>query len=202
MARGLVSRAVTGGKRVQLLAHEDKEKADALAAELDGDITTGVVGDELTGGIVIPAVYFDASRAVIAQYGDALAGKVYVDITNPVDSSYDGLAVPADSSAAEELQKATGAKVVKAFNTTFAGTLAAGEVAGEQLDVLVAGDDDAAVRAVTEFASAGGLKPIVVGPLRRARQLEQVGFLHILVSANEALPEFQWNSAVKFVPAA
>ena len=202
MARGLVSRAVTGGKSVQLLAHEDKAKADALAAELDGDITTGVVGDELTGGIVIPAVYFDASKAVIAQYGDALAGKVYVDITNPLDSSYDRLAVPADSSAAEELQKATGANVVKAFNTTFAGTLAAGEVAGEQLDVLVAGDDDAAVRAVTEFASAGGLKPIVVGPLRRARQLEQVGFLHILLSANEALPEFQWNSAVKFVPAA
>ena len=202
MARGLATRAIAGGKSVQLLAHDDKAKADALAAELGGQVTTGVVGDELSGDIVIPAVYFDPAKDVVAKLGSALDGKVYVDITNPVDTStFEGLSVPAGSSAAEELQKTTGAKVVKAFNTTFAVTLAAGDVAGQQLDVLIAGDDDAAVQAVAEFASAGGLRPIVVGPQRRARQLEQAGFLHILLSANDQLPEFQWNSALKVVPA-
>ncbi|MFE4835323.1 NADPH-dependent F420 reductase [Arthrobacter sp. NPDC056691] len=201
MARGLATRAIAGGKSVQLLAHEDKGKADALAAELEGQVTTGVVGDDLSGDIVIPAVYYDPARDVVAKYGSALDGKIYVDITNPVDmSTFEGLSVPEGSSAAEELQKSTGAKVVKAFNTTFAGTLAAGDVAGQQLDVLIAGDDEDAVRAVAGFVKAGGLRPIVVGPQRRARQLEQAGFLHILLSANDQLPEFQWNSALKVVP--
>ncbi|NUP74243.1 MAG: NAD(P)-binding domain-containing protein [Sinomonas sp.] len=200
MARGIATRAVAGGKSVQLLAHDDSAKAEALAAELDGDITTGALGDEIVGGIVIPAVHFEASQAVLARYGEALEGKVYVDITNPIDSTFEGLAVPAGSSAAEELQKVTGAKLVKAFNTNFAGTLRAGEIAGQPLDVLIAGDDDGAVQAVAGLAKAGGLNAIIVGPLRRARQLEQLGFLHILLSANEALPKFQWNSGVRFVP--
>ncbi len=202
MARGLASRALAGGKSVQLLAHSDKAKAESIAAELGGQVSADTVGDAITGSIVVPAVYFDASKDVIAQYGDALNDKVYVDITNPIDfSTFEGLTVPAGSSAAEELQKATGAKVVKAFNTTFAATLTDGQVAGQQLDVLVAGDDDAAVRAVADFAKAGGLTPIVVGPLRRAQQLEQAGFLNILLSANDQLPQFQWNSALRFQPA-
>ncbi|MEB7505599.1 NADPH-dependent F420 reductase [Arthrobacter koreensis] len=203
MARGLAARAVAAGRSVQLLAHEDKAKADALAAELGGNFTTGTLGDQLTGALVIPAVYFDASRAIVEQYGDALTGRVYVDITNPADfATFDSLTVPADSSAAEELQKVTGAKVVKAFNTTFAATLSDGTVAGHPLDVLIAGDDAAATQAVVGFASAAGLNPVVVGPQRRARQLEHMGFLHILLSANEELPAYQWNSALKVVPAA
>ncbi|UOD81174.1 NADPH-dependent F420 reductase [Paenarthrobacter ureafaciens] len=203
MARGLAIRAIAAGKSVQLLAHEDQAKAQALASELNGQVSTGVVGDELTSDIVIPAVYFDAAKNILALYGDALTGKIYVDITNPVDfATFDGLAVPADSSAAEELQKATAAHVVKAFNTTFAATLGEGAVAGHILDVLIAGDDEAATQAVTDFATAAGLNPVVVGPQRRARQLEQTGFLHILLSANDQLPAYQWNSGVKLVPAA
>ncbi|WP_411374474.1 NADPH-dependent F420 reductase [Arthrobacter sp. MPF02] len=203
MARGLATRAIAAGKSVQLLAHEDKAKAETLATELGGQVSTGVVGDELTSNLVIPAVYFDAAKDIVARYGDSLAGKVYVDITNPVDfSTFDGLAVPAHSSAAEELQKATAATVVKAFNTTFAATLGEGAVAGQALDVLIAADDEAATQAVVNFVTAAGLNAIVVGPQRRARQLEQTGFLHILLSANDQLPAFQWNSALAVVPAA
>jgi 8-hydroxy-5-deazaflavin:NADPH oxidoreductase len=95
--------------------------------------------------------------------------------------SFDGLVTPPDSSAAEELAKQApqGAKLVKAFNTTFAGTLVEGQVAGQPLDVFIAGDDDGAKRAVAALARAGGLKPIDAGPLRRARELERLGFLHM-----------------------
>ena len=86
--------------------------------------------------------------------------------------------------------------MVKAFNTTFGNTLVPGEVAGQQLDVLIAGDDDSAKRKVAELVRAGGMRPIDVGPLRRARQLEQLGFLHI--SLQERLGT-GFQSAVKFI---
>jgi predicted dinucleotide-binding enzyme len=54
---------------------------------------------------------------------------------------------------------------VKAFNTTFAGTLVEGEVAGQQLDVLIAGDDEQAKQKVSQLVAVGGLRPIDVGPL-------------------------------------
>ena len=81
----------------------------------------------------------------------------------------------------EELSKRLpqDAKVVKAFNTTFAGTLVEGQVAGQPLDVFIAGEDENAKQTVAELARAGGLNPIDAGPLRRARELERIGFLHM-----------------------
>ena len=131
------------------------------------------------------------------EYSDRLAGKVVVDITNPVNTeTWDDLATPAGTSSAEEVAELVpqGTPVVKAFNTTFAPTLVAGEVGGQQLDVLIAGDDDDAKRKVVELVSDGGLRPLDVGPLRRARQLEQLGFLHI--SVQEPL-ELGFGSAIK-----
>jgi hypothetical protein len=48
----------------------------------------------------------------------------------------------------------------KAFNTTFAGPLTQGEVAGQPLDGLIAGDDDEAQSEVAALARDGRLKPI------------------------------------------
>ena len=69
--------------------------------------------------------------------------------------------------------------MVKAFNTTFAGTLVGGEVGGQPLDVFVASDDSDAKEKVAGLIEAGGLRPVDAGPLRRARQLEGLGFLHM-----------------------
>ena len=88
--------------------------------------------------------------------------------------------VPADGSATQELAGlAPDARFVKAFNTTFAGTLTAGEVSGHKLDVLIAGDDDEAKATVAGLARDGGLNPIDVGPQKRARELEALGLLHM-----------------------
>jgi len=141
----------------------------------------------LTGDIVVLAVPHSAVSAVIAQRGDSLAGKVVVDITNPVDfETFDSLTVAPDSSATAEIASALPqSRVVKAFNTTFAGTLAAGTVGPLTTTVLIAGDDADAKSLLTGVVAAGGLKAIDVGSLNRARELEAMGFLQITLAANE-----------------
>lgn len=179
MARGIATRLLAGGHEVALLGSE-AGKGEDLAGDLGGSVGVGAVGDPISGDVVVLAVPYEAAGPLVRQYGDDLSGKVVVDITNPVDwQTFDGLVTPPDSSAAEEIQKAApeGARVVKAFNTTFAGTLVEGEVAGQPLDVYVAGDDAGAKETVAQLARDGGLVAIDAGPLRRARQLEGLGFL-------------------------
>ena len=123
---------------------------------------------------------------VIRQHRDGLAGKVLIDIANPVDwSTMDRVVTPEGSSSAEEAAKLVpeSTSVVKAFNTTFAKTLVAGEVAGQTLEVLIAGDDTGAKQRVASLVEAGGMQAIDVGPLKRARQLEQVGLFHIAIQS-------------------
>ncbi len=179
MGRGIATRLLAGGHEVTLL-DRDGARGEALAGELGGSVGAGTVGDPISGEVVVLAVPYEAAAPLMRQYGEALSGKVVVDITNPVNwETFDGLVTPPDSSAAEEIEKAApeGARVVKAFNTTFAGTLVEGEVAGQPLDVYVAGDDAGAKEMVSQLVRDGGLVAIDAGPLRRARQLEGLGFL-------------------------
>jgi NADPH-dependent F420 reductase len=183
MGRGIGTRLVASGNRVQII-DRDPDEARELAAELGGGAEGAAAGDPLSGDVVVLAVWYDGAQSAVEQYGDQLAGKVVVDITNPVDvETFDGLVTPPESSAAEELAKMApdGAKLVKAFNTTFAATLVDGQVAGQPLDVFIAGDDEEAKRTVAELVRSSGLNPIDVGPLRRARELERLGFLHMAI---------------------
>jgi 8-hydroxy-5-deazaflavin:NADPH oxidoreductase len=183
MGRGIATRLVAGGHDVGIV-DRDPEQARALAEELDGSATAPDPAAPFDGDVVVFAVYYPGIKNAVLEYADRIAGKVVVDITNPVDTeTWDDLATPPGTSSAEEVAGLVpeGTHVVKAFNTTFAPTLVAGEVGGQPLDVLIAGDDDAAKRKVAQLVSDGGMRPFDVGPLRRARQLEQLGFLHIAV---------------------
>jgi 8-hydroxy-5-deazaflavin:NADPH oxidoreductase len=198
MGRGIGTRAVAGGHQVEIL-DRDPAEAQQLAKDLGGSATALDPGAPFGGEVVVFAVYYPGIKDAVRQYADQLAGKVVVDITNPVDTqTWDKLATPPGTSSAEEVQQVVpqGTPVVKAFNTTFAPTLVAGEVGGQQLDVLIAGDDEAAKQTVSQLASDGGLRPIDVGPLNRARQLEQLGFLHISLQQPLGLG---FGSAVKLV---
>jgi len=197
MARGIATRALAGGHAVTLLGTE-AAKAQQVADELSGDVRAGTVGDALSGDVVVLAVWYQALDDVLGRYGEQLAGKVVVDITNPVDpSTFQPLDVEAGSAAQEIAGKAAGAKVVKAFNTTFAGTLGAGEVDGRPLDVFVAGDDDDAKATVTRLATDGGLRAVDAGPLAHARQLEGLGYLHM---ALQGPLDGGYGTAVKVLP--
>jgi predicted dinucleotide-binding enzyme len=180
MGRGIGTRVVAGGNEVELI-DQNPDDARALADDLGGGATAA---DSPSGEIVVLALPYEALPGAIEQYRDGLAGKVVVDIANPAEwSTMDRVVTPPDSSSAEETAKRVpaGARVVKAFNTTFAGTLVAGEVAGQKLDVLIAGDDEQAKQTLASVVEAGGLRPVDVGPLKRARQLEQVGLFHMAV---------------------
>jgi NADPH-dependent F420 reductase len=179
MARGIATRALAGGHSVALRGTA-ADKAQALASELSGGVEAGVVGDPLRGDVVVLAVPYEAIEDVLGTYAGQLDGKVVVDITNPVDfSTFTPLGLEAGSAAAQIAQIVPGAKVIKAFNTTFAGTLVEGRVAGQPLDVLIASDDADAKRVVSQLVEDGGQRSIDAGPLARAHELEAVGYLHM-----------------------
>lgn len=188
MGSAITAIAARGGAQVQVVAR-DAEKAAALATGTGA--TAAAFGDPLTGEIVVLAIPFPALDDVLAVYGAQLAGRIVVDITNPVDfSTFDGLVVPAESSAASVIaEKVPGATVLKAFNTNFAATLGAGSVAGgAPTTVLVAGDDAAAKQTLLDLVRAAGLAAEDAGSLKRARELEALGFLQISLAASETLP--------------
>ncbi len=181
MARGIATRALAGGNTVTVLG-TSTEKAQALAGELPGDVSAGQVGDALVGDVVVFAVWYQAVGDVLGRYGDQLDGKVVIDITNPVDpETYAPLTIEAGSVAQEIAASVPGARVVKAFNTTFAGTLVDGEVAGQPLDVFIAGDDEDAKGAVKQLAAGAGLRPIDAGPLALAHHIEALGYLNMAI---------------------
>lgn len=154
---------------------------------------------QITGDLVILAVPYPSVAAIVEARREQLAGKVVVDITNPLDfSTFDSLVVPADSSAAAELAAALpDSRVLKAFNTNFAATLAAKTVGGAQpTTVLVAGDDDLAKQALLDVVRAGGLNAVDAGSLARARELESVGFLQLTLAVQEKVG---WNAGVALV---
>ena len=168
MGQVIAAVAAEGGHSVQQLGEND-------------------LGTPVTGDVVVLAVPYPAVSDVIAQRGEQLAGKIVVDITNPLDfETFDSLVVPADSSAAAEIAAALpSSRVLKAFNTTFAGTLAAGTVGPLTTTVLIAGDDADAKSTLADIVTSGGLNAIDAGVLKRARELEAVGFLQLTLAANE-----------------
>ncbi len=179
MASTLADRALAGGNAVEVIGR-DPAKAKELAATLDG-ATAGAAGAAPAGDIVVLAVPYAGAAAVVGEYGDALDGKIIVDITNPVTPDLTGFVTPEGSSGAQEIAKSApaGAHVVKAFNTLYSNVLAAGSAEGRPLDVFIAGDDAQAKARVSAFVDSLGLRPLDTGPLPMARALENVGLLSL-----------------------
>lgn len=144
------------------------------------------------GDIVILAVPYPALSAIVDQLGPELAGKTVVEITNPLDfSTFDRLLVSAGSSATEELAALLpDSSVLKAFNTTFSATLSSGTVGTSMTPttVLIAGDDLEAKLALAQVVTEGGLRAIDAGPLKRAHELEAIGFEQLVLAAGEKIP--------------
>ena len=152
-------------------------------------IDSSSTGATVNGDVIVLAVPYPALKDIVAQYGDQLAGKVVVDITNPLNfETFDSLTVPADSSATAEISKTLpSSRVIKAFNTNFASTIAEGKVGTTPTTVLIAGDDEDAKSQLADLVTAGGLRAIDAGATKRARELEGIGFMQISLAAGEKI---------------
>lgn len=203
MARAIATRMLAGGNSVTLYSRSP-EKANEVAQELSNSaqkgatVHTAALGSSIADPVVFSTLWYPVALDVVKQFDGQLSGKVLVDISNPLNQTYDDLATPAGSSAAEEISKAApkDTKVVKAFNTTFAGLVSQGHVGGQPLDVFIAGDDEQAKAMVAGLIEQGGQRPIDAGPLKRARQLESLAFLNITLQSQLEKP---WMSTVKVV---
>lgn len=184
MGRGIASRLAAGGHTVTFVSR-DPARAEAVAADLravrpEAEVKVGSLADGLRNEVVILALPYAAVRDFASENAAALAGKTVVDISNPLNGAYDGLVTEPGKSGAEEIAALLPkSKIVKAFNTTFAGTLVAGAVDGHALDVFVASNDDTAKATVLRLVGDGGLRGIDAGKLDRARQLEGLALLGI-----------------------
>jgi 8-hydroxy-5-deazaflavin:NADPH oxidoreductase len=180
MAAAICSLAAKAGHTVEVISR-DATKARALAKQVGAGATTGTFGATPAGDIVILAVPYSAVLDVVKQYGEELAGKLLVDITNPINSGFTDFVTPEDSFGAQEIVKAApaDADVVKAFNTQFSHILAAGPVEGHPLDVFLAGDDAQAKARVSAFIESLGLRPMDTGQLPMARTLEHLALLSL-----------------------
>ena len=173
-ARAIGTRAIEGGNAVEVIGR-DAAKTKDLTDEFGGGATAGTFGTAPAGDIVVLAVPYASAVSVVAQYGDALAGKVIIDISNTFTAADTELVTPVGSSGAQEIAKAVpaSAHVVKAFNTVFAHVLAL----GGPLDVFIAGDDAQAKASVSAFIETLGLRPLDVGSIEMAHWLEGASLL-------------------------
>lgn len=180
MARTIGTLAVAGGNTVEVMGR-DQAKADGLAKTLGGGATAGKFAAVPAGDIVITALLYDGVVPVVAEYGDALAGKVIIDISNPFNATFDGLAHSEETSIAQEVAKVAPAStsVVKAFNTVFQNVLANGKP-----NVFFAGDNAQAKAGVAAFIESLGLRPLDVGGLKMAHWLEGLGVVTVGLAGN------------------
>ncbi|MFV0435245.1 MAG: NADPH-dependent F420 reductase [Leucobacter sp.] len=196
MSSAIAEVAARAGASIQII----RRRAVASSAAERSGVEYGIMGDELTGDLVVLAVPYAAYPSILEHYRDQLGTKVVIDISNPIDfTTYDELRVPADSSTAAELarQLPEGASVVKAFNVNLGDTLITGTNGTTPTTVLFAGDYADAKIAVAALIEAAGLRAVDVGPLSRARELEAMGFLQIVLAA---LGKTRYESGFTLLP--
>ncbi len=180
MGLGLARLLVAKGKNVTL-AHKDIEVAKRLAVEIGGNAQGKNIAAAVSGAdVVILATPYDSAKAALNEAGD-FAGKILVDITNPITPDYMALTIGHTTSAAEEIAKlASGAHVVKAFNTVFWQALPFEVRQGNPaVQVLLASDDADAKKTVAAMVTELEFEPVDAGPLTNARYIEPVGELNI-----------------------
>jgi len=183
MARAIGARAAEHGHTIEIIGR-DAEKARSLAERIGHGTTVGTYGSTPAGDIVLVAILFQHAVDVIAEFGDSLAGKTLVDITNPFNADASGVVTTPGDSMSDRIAAVApaDAHVVKAFNTLFGGEIAA----GGPLDAFYAGDDQEAKTQVGAFLDSLGMQPRDAGARSMAHALEWAGILLVGVANNGA----------------
>jgi predicted dinucleotide-binding enzyme len=183
MATAIGTRAAKHGHTIEIMSR-NTAKAQALADQIGNGATVGAYGERPEGDIVIVAVLFTGAVAVVAHYGDALAGKILVDITNPFNADVSGLVTTAGDSVSRQIAAVApeGTHVVKAFNSILHDVLAQDKT----VDVFFAGDGAEAKARVAAFLESLDMRPLDAGGLEMAGVLEWTGVLLVGLARNGA----------------
>ena len=186
-----------------LLAGRDQEAAGKLAADLDGHAEVVSIGEAIErADVLVFAVWLDAFRQLIEQYGDRLAGKVIIDPSNPVGPDGAGgyhKVIGEQESSGQILAGLlpSGARLVKAFGTLSAPSLsAAARREPERAVQFYAADDTAAGDLVAELIRTGGYEPVSVGGLDQSIRIEMFGDLHEYGALGRAVTKSEALAAI------
>lgn len=179
MGRALVKQLSGAGHHITVTAR-DLDKARQLASEFPRTAAAEAGSAVGADSVVIVATGYNDAVPALQSLGD-LAGKIVIDITNPLTADYMDLTIGHSTSAAEQIAAALpGTLLVKAFNTVFAQVLAEGpQLAGKQVPVFYASDSERAGQTARSLIESTGFTAIDAGPLKNARYLEPVGGLNI-----------------------
>lgn len=164
------------------------EKMGALVKSIGNDARAGTVHEAAENAeVVVLATPWSATRDAVLAAGK-LAGKIVIDCCNPLEPDLSGVAIGHTTSAGEQVaQWATGAGVVKAFNTTGAGNMANTHYGDKEITMCVAGDDAAAKSVVMKLAQDLGFEAVDAGPLKVARLLEPFAALWVYLAVKQGL---------------
>jgi len=182
-----ISTALAKGHYRLLLHEREEDKVKKLAEDIkkahpsaDVEPISCNYNASWEADIIILATPHAAEKEIADKIREVANQKIVVSIANPLNETYNGLTTDPGSSAAEELQNwLPHAKVVKAFNTTFAADFANPTIDGKQVDAFVAGNDADAVETVSELVQTAGFNPIVAGDLSVSGTLERMQLLLI-----------------------
>jgi 8-hydroxy-5-deazaflavin:NADPH oxidoreductase len=182
-----------------VVSERNLEKARQFASRLGPRATAMPVGDAIKAAdIVVLAIWFDAIREMVAADRSAFSGKIVVDPSNPIAPDGKGgfRKTIAETQSAGMIIAGLlphDAKLVKAFGTLGAQSLASGaDRTPEPAVLFYATDDPEAGRAVAKLIVAAGFSPFDVGGIEQSIRIEVGGDLHEfgklgrLVSAHEA----------------
>ena len=182
-----ISKSLSKGNYRLLLFSNEKEKTEALINEIknshaaaDLEALECPTDASWEADVIILAVPFQAEKELAEKIREVANQKIVISIANPLNEAYEGLVTSPGTSAAEELQKLLpNAKVVKAFNTTFAADFSTPIIDGKQVDSFIAGNDEEALQTISELVTTAGFNPIVAGDLSVSRTLEAMQLLLI-----------------------
>jgi predicted dinucleotide-binding enzyme len=183
MATAIGTRAAKHGHTIEFMSR-NPAKAQALADQIGHGATAGTYGAAPAGDIVFVAVLYASAAEVVAHYGDVLAGKILVDITNPFNADASAIVTTEGNSVSQQIAAAApeGTHVVKAFNTIFRGIIEE----DKPLDVFFAGDGAEAKARFAAFLESLDMRPLDAGGLDMTYVLEWAGILIMGLARNGA----------------
>ena len=188
MGSAFVKQLVAAGHSVTVTSR-NLDKARTVAAAHPGAVAAIADNAATHADVVVLATGYADAVTALRSVGP-LAGKVVIDITNPLTADYMGLTLGHTTSAGEEIARAVpGARLVKGFNTVFAQVLAEGADfgAGRKISVFLASDDAAAKATAKVLAESLGFETIDAGGLKNARYLEPLAGLNIYLGYGAGL---------------